>query len=131
MADPVTPIRRLYVQEVEGKGRGVFTSEAIAAGAVIEEAPVIVIPELGGTAFAPTRTIDRYLFKFGNDWMALALGYGSLYNHSYEPNARYETNLDRLTIVYTALRDIKEDEEILVNYNCDPDDRSPLWFQVK
>lgn len=130
MAEILTmPRHRLYVQEVPGKGRGVFTAEPIPGGAVIEVAPVIAIPELGGTAFSADRTIDRYLFKFG-DWMAVALGYGSLYNHSYEPNARYDPDVERLTITFVALRDIEANEEITTNYNRKVDDRSPLWFTV-
>ena len=61
---------------------------------------------------------------------ALALGYGSLYNHSYTPNARYFTNIENQSIDFYARKDIREGEEIMVNYNGDPEDQSPLWFEV-
>jgi SET domain-containing protein len=55
---------------------------------------------------------------------------GSLYNHSYTPNAVYAKQYDQLIITYTALRDIAAGEEILINYNGRPDDLDPLWFAV-
>jgi SET domain-containing protein len=42
------------------------------------------------------------------------LGYGSLYNHSYAPNA--ETLETPHELVITALRDIHEGDEIFINY---------------
>ncbi len=59
----------------------------------------------------------------------VALGYGSLYNHSYSPNARYEDANPR-TKLFIALRDIQPGEEIVVNYNADPNDRSDVGFAV-
>ena len=61
--------------------------------------------------------------------MALALGYGSLYNHSYKPNARYD-DVGPQTKEFTALRDIQPGEEITVNYNAEPKSRSAVWFEV-
>ena len=61
--------------------------------------------------------------------VALALGYGSLYNHSYRPNARYD-DIGQLTKIFTALRDIPPGEEITVNYNGDPSDRAAVAFEV-
>ena len=61
--------------------------------------------------------------------MALALGYGSLYNHSYQPNARYDDESGQ-TKVFTAIRDIEAGEEITVNYNGEPEDESPVGFEV-
>ena len=40
------------------------------------------------------------------------------------------TTSGRRTKVYTALRDIAPGEEITVNYNGDPSDRSPVGFDV-
>ena len=35
----------LYIENHEGKGRGIFTQESIPADTVIEIAPVIVMPQ--------------------------------------------------------------------------------------
>jgi SET domain-containing protein len=61
--------------------------------------------------------------------VAVALGYGSLYNHSYQPNARYDDESGK-TKVFSALRDIAPGEEIVVNYNGVPEDKTPVWFKV-
>ena len=58
-----------------------------------------------------------------------SLGYGSLYNHSYRPNARYDDEEGRI-MVFTALRDIGRGEEITVNYNGEPGDETPVGFEV-
>ena len=61
--------------------------------------------------------------------MALALGFGSLYNHSYRPNARYD-DVGRQAKAFTALRDIAAGEEVTVNYNGEPGLRRRVWFEV-
>jgi uncharacterized protein len=79
--------------------------------------------ELGGTR------LSNYCFAWGRDQVALALGYGSIYNHSYSPNARYD-DVGPQTKVFTALRDIEPGEEITVNYNGKPRSRTAVWFDV-
>lgn len=118
----------LYVAEVSGKGRGVFAREAIKAGECFEQAPVLVI-NLAQWEYIEQTFLFNYCYAWGDE-MALALGMGSLYNHAYNPNARYEKNLATTMMEYIALRDIAPGEEITVNYNGDPDDQDPLWFKV-
>lgn len=116
----------IEVKRVKGKGRGVFARRAIREGAVIERVPVLVVPYGDDDADS---SLTPYYFTWGEGTVALALGYGSLYNHSYQPNARYD-DVGRQTKVFTALRDIEPGEEITVNYNGDPDDRTPVAFEV-
>jgi len=114
-----------------GKGRGVFARRLIAAGEIFETAPVIVIPKEQWHDLEKTTFFD-YTFEWGPEGedAALALGQGSLYNHSYSPNARYTKRIDDLAIDFSALRQIEPGQEIFVNYNGDPNDRAPLWFPV-
>jgi uncharacterized protein len=116
-----------------GKGLGVFAASAIFAGEVIERAPVIVVCESGRGPVNPDSPIDHYYFRWGkdDDGLAIALGYGSLYNHSYQPNAVYVCLMNQRIIEFSALRNIRPGEEITVNYNRDPKDKSALWFEVK
>jgi SET domain-containing protein len=117
------------VRRVKGKGRGVFARRAIPEGEVIETCPVLVLPA-GQVGDDPARSaLAGYTFVWGRGTVALALGYGSLYNHSFQPNARYEDVAGR-TKRFVALRDIAAGEEITVNYNGEPGDRSPVWFDV-
>ncbi|MGH8371951.1 MAG: SET domain-containing protein [Gammaproteobacteria bacterium] len=119
----------LVVRHTGNKGRGVFAGADIAAGQLIEAVEVIVIPPAQIAALETTSLCDYY-YKWGEDSKsgALALGCASLYNHSYRPNARYVKQLERGLIEFFAIRDIKRDEEITINYNGDPDSRKGVWF---
>lgn len=112
-----------------GKGRGVFAARDIARGELIERAPVLVLPPSDADAVDDTM-LQPYLYEWGSDGESrgLPLGYGAVYNHSLEPNAWVEMDYDRAEMSVIALRDIGQGEEILVNYNGEPEDRGPGWF---
>lgn len=107
--------------------RGVFTTQDIAKGELIHEAPVIPFPNEEHVFIEKTLLAD-YVFEFGEDHTALLLGYGMLFNHSYQPNATYLINYENLTVDFYAHADIKAGEEILINYNGEVDNDTPLWF---
>src|SRR5207237_10466933 len=109
-----------------GKGRGVFARCAIKRGAVIERVPVAVMPIKLVVDGWKNPALSRYFYVWSKTTIAVSLGYGSLYNHSYTPNADYEQGTQ--VLVYRALRDIKPGEEITVNYNGSPADRRPVGF---
>lgn len=119
-----TPL--IYMDESPGKGRGVFAKINIKKGQKIEEVPVIFMKSDEFHDTNPSDVGENYVYYWDEDRVAVALGYGSLYNHAYEPNADYE--FDEHTISYIAMRDIAQDEEIFINYENDPDDQSPLPF---
>jgi hypothetical protein len=75
--------------------------------------------------------LSDYYFLWRKDppELAIALGNGSLFNHSFAPNAHFERDLPRTRILFRALRDIAKGEEITVNYNGEPDDPEPVWFE--
>lgn len=116
------------VVPIAGKGRGVVAVRRIVRGELIESAPVVVVPAGQMTQIDGT-VLKHYVYDWA-DGVAVALGNGSIYNHSYAPNAIYTRRFDAHALEYTALRDIEAGEEILINYNGDPDDRTPLWFTV-
>lgn len=115
------------VRRTRNKGRGVFARRRIAEGEVFETCPVLVLPARTIEDFSVG--VGPYVFLWGRGTVALALGYGSLYNHSFEPNARYE-DVRGPTKLFVAIRDVLAGEEITVNYNGEPGDRSPVWFEV-
>lgn len=117
----------LYVAPSPLHGFGVFTDEPIAPGDVIEECPVLVIPA------DQRHLIDQTIFSgYYYEWDigagALALGFGSLYNHSYRPTARYDPADGSPVLVISAVRAIKPESEITINYNGNPRSRKRLWF---
>ena len=72
-------------------GNGVFTSQAIAADTVIEVSPVIVMKQSERKLLDQTLLHD-YIFEWGDNkrQCCVALGYVSLYNHSFHSNCEYE-----------------------------------------
>lgn len=122
-------IPTLYISESEISGRGVFSTEDIVAGSVIEICPIVLLPPDQLKAIESTELYDYY-FQWGEDEKscAIALGYGSLYNHSFSPNARYYTDFEADTLDIIALVDIPAGDELTFNYNGEPDDLSPVWF---
>jgi len=121
----------LEVRDTHSRGRGVFALAPIPAGTLIETADVIPIQAAEIQAIEAC-VLANYYFRWGEDDRqgAIALGYGSIYNHSYSPNARYVKHFDRGTIDFVALRDIAAGEEIRTNYNGEPDSRKMVWFEV-
>ncbi|TKC16113.1 SET domain-containing protein [Robertmurraya kyonggiensis] len=107
--------------------RGVFATCDIKKGTLIHEAPVIAYPNEQHEHIEKTLLAD-YAFEYGINHTAILLGYGMLFNHSYEPNATYDINFDNHTFDFFAYKDIKAGEEILINYNGDVDDQEKLWF---
>ena len=56
---------------------------------------------------------------------ALALGLGSMFNHSTKAqNVRWSRNIEQDYIVYTSLRDIEAGEELCISYGS-----RALWFE--
>ncbi len=123
-------IPSLYFAASPLGGRGVFSAAPIPEGSLIEICPVIVCPQEDLPIIHCTRLHDYY-FLWGDDQKecAIALGFGSLYNHSFDPNAIYMPDFNGDVITFYSLRDIEAGEEITVNYNGDPEDPQPLWFE--
>lgn len=113
------------------KGRGVFTSKKIAAGTVIEVSPVIDLSVKERKQIEGTK-LYHYIFEWGTSkrQACVALGYVSMYNHSFEPNCEYEQDYEARTMLVRTIRDVKKGEELLFSYNGNPADKSPLWFKT-
>lgn len=107
--------------------RGVFATRDISEGELLHVAPVIPYPNDQHEHIEKTLLAD-YVFEYGINHTALLLGYGMMFNHSYEPNAIYNINFDNHSFDFYAYKDIKAGEEILINYNGEVDNRDPLWF---
>ena len=117
----------LYVRPSPLGGRGIFTSALIPASGIVELAPVIELTAADRERIHATGLHDYY-FIWGAG-AAIALGYGSLYNHSPSPNLDYELDYDFGQIRFSALRDIAAGEELLIDYKAG-DEREGLWFAV-
>lgn len=117
----------LYINSTSERGRGVFTAIEVPKGSTIEICPVIVLPAKDYQKIHDSFLHDYYFIWQGENETALALGYGSLYNHDNNSNADYEMDFEAQTISIIAQRDIDADEEITIDYTNGVD-RSTLWF---
>jgi SET domain-containing protein len=120
----------IFVRKVRGMGRGVFASRAFRKAELIEVCPVILLPgitdeeQLGG--------MRKYVFQWHvtGDVLAIALGYGSLYNHDPNPNAEFTLRHARNEIVFRAVRKIEPGEQILIDYRWDETDYAAFRKKV-
>ena len=108
---------KVYADKSPIHGWGVFAKEDIIEGEVFEECPILTLPIEKGEV---TSLLIDYRFNWpqGNDWQeqVLALGYGSLYNHSNDPNAFWVSDIENRIFKFVSNREIKQGEEIFVWY---------------
>lgn len=125
-------IPHIYIANSPNKGRGVFAARPLKKGEPIELCPVLVLSN-EDTELIIRSKLYHYYFVWGDDSRrsGLALGFGSLYNHSYQANARYQVDYEAETLEIFAYRDIEAGEEIFINYNGEPNDPEPVWFDKK
>lgn len=121
----------ICIKDTGKYGRGIFATRDIKTGELIEVSPVLTSLK-NEWKYLKKTVLHDYCFSWGENYedTAIALGFGSLFNHSYTPNATYTNNVDNLSIDFYAISDINNGHEITINYNEDSEDNSPLWFNV-
>jgi SET domain-containing protein len=119
----------LYIKNIKGKGRGVFSMEDIPAHTIIEISPVIVMSAADRMHLDKTLLHD-YIFEWGEkkNQCCMALGFIPMYNHSYASNCEYVMNFKKKNIFIQTVRNVKKEEELTINYNGDWDDDKKVWF---
>lgn len=122
----------LFIAPTQKMGRGVFTSENIEAGTIVEMSPVIVMTDEERKLLDQT-TLHDYIFEWGEEKKecCMALGYVAVYNHSYNSNCEYEMDYDHSIISIKAVSHVAAGEELFINYNGDGNDQKALWFDAK
>lgn len=124
---------KVYIgkSKIPNSGRGVFALQNIKNGEIIECCPIIAIPE-ADTEYLGQSILVTYFFYFGSkkERSGIALGFGSIYNHSYRPNAKFKIREKEKLIDFIALKNITKGEEITFNYKGSGNQsKSPLWFE--
>lgn len=129
------PSSKIYIapSTIANAGRGVFAKKHIKKNDVIERCPVVLVQEEEIPHLRNTELLNYY-FMWGEDHhhhkAAICLGFGSMYNHSYTPNATYIKVIEDEYIDFMSLVPIKKGEEITINYNHgDPHNKSTLWIK--
>tara|TARA_Y100000592_G_scaffold100145_1_gene178835 strand:- start:3819 stop:4199 length:381 start_codon:yes stop_codon:yes gene_type:complete len=106
----------IHVKKSKGRGWGVFTTEKIKKGDIVEECiiPYDVLP-IGSTAMQNY----RYVWPSRETYSAycIALGFGCIYNHSSKnPNIDWDIDSDERIMRFTAIKDIKAGDELMFDY---------------
>lgn len=121
----------IYVSDTgTALGRGVFTDSSYYSGEIVEIAPVVLL-DLKTQPFPGT--IRRLVYNWSKTHVALALGYGSLYNHSDQPNLFFTRGKNGLSITFKTLREIKAGEQLTISYDYLGDGENPRkksWFEI-
>ena len=109
------------VRDLTGpKALGVFALRNFEAGTLVEACPVVLLRGRWDSLPVPLkdRVFDWEDLAGQGRWLALALGYGSLYNGGNPANMRYEAVPEaRSFIQFIADRAISAGEELTVNYS--------------
>ena len=112
--DAVKPPHVFVADTYSKTGRGVFSQRRFSKGETVELSPVFVIKEKDKEI--PTAFRNRVFNWSNTPYLAIALGYGSLYNHRDTPNLQYDFCTEINAIRFIALRDIDPREELTINY---------------
>lgn len=111
---------KIQVKSSEIHGLGVFATEDINENEMIEECPILFLPTKKGEM---NYVLIDYTFQWPkiDDWTnhVIALGYGSLYNHSDSPNAEWFSDEEKTVFKFVSLKPIKKGEEITIYYGGD------------
>lgn len=135
----VTKIQGLTVLKIKKSslgGYGVFATRHIKAGTIVERAHCIAFSLESWHHLKQFDFPGNYAFHWGGEGtdcepcMVIATGYGSIFNHSYSPNVRYEDHPE-FKKHFIALVDIPRGCELTINYNGDHKDPTPIWFDTK
>jgi hypothetical protein len=104
--------------------RGVFARQDIQPGEVVERCPMIQMeyrskyqldPQIFNYLYAQPPCKCNECQKHGMI-MHMVLGYGMMYNHQDNPNAKWKFNYSQLFADVIAVRPIKNNEEIFLSY---------------
>ena len=131
---------KVEVKDSEIHGLGVFATERIEKDEIIEECHLITLPINKDT---PADLLINYRFNWPHgrpegilrgiielklengetlkatlpeEGNVIALGYGSIYNHNDNNNARWRNHPRCKAFQFVATRDIEPSEEICLNY---------------
>lgn len=105
--------------------RGVFAAEYIKKGERIDSCDLILIPA-SELKFIEKTVLNNYIYDWTNEYYCLVANRLTLINHSFSPNVEYRRDFKNKRMNYFAVKDIKKGEELLINYNGEPDDKTPI-----
>ena len=106
--------KRLFVAKSPMKDAewGVFTDSFIPKGTTIEIARTLKLKN--EHLFQDGNIMNDYVFKLDDKHSLIALGFGSLFNHSENPLVSYKVTDGK--VFYYTLQDVFPNDEITISY---------------
>jgi len=106
--------KRLFVKKSPMKDAewGVFTDSFIPKGTTIEIARTLKLKN--EHLFQDGNIMNDYVFKLDDKHSLIALGFGSLFNHSENPLVSYKVTDGK--VFYYTLQDVFPNDEITISY---------------
>lgn len=107
-----------------------FATQKISKGTLIDKSPVLVFDLNEVEKHTSQTCLQHYTYywpnpKGGAQTQAMALGLGSMFNHSsLRQNVIWQRDVENGLIVYIAHRDIEAGEELCISYG-----NARLWFK--
>lgn len=110
----IKPLYKLEVRFIdEEKGFGVFANQNIKKNSIIEVCYSLKLKK----SEIQHPNFDYLFYSKKTEEHYFPFGYGSIYNHSNEPNINWELTLPEMGIIeFFSIKDIKKGEELTHNY---------------
>lgn len=115
----------LHIISNTPKGRGVFAGRTIRSGTIVETCPVLLLDPKENAEHIEKTALYHYTYNWPitNEngkplkTQAVVFGLGSMFNHSTQnQNVGWQRDLSNQLVIYRALRDIQEGEELCISY---------------
>ncbi len=109
---------KIVIQKHPIKGRAVFATEPIMKGEIIETCELLLLK-----LESVPEELEGYAYQYSKGTAAIALGNGSLLNHSKKANCDFSFNYKKQHLYIRAKKVIKAGEEITINYRYDSESK--------
>jgi SET domain-containing protein len=121
---------KLVVASSPIHGLGVFATQSISSGEIIEECHFITFETIAeDPIFNDYRFIVGRSEKLGCVTYGLLLGFGGIYNHSETPNINWRHDPEKNCFTFFALVDINQGDE-LCSYYGGPDYWKSIGMEI-
>ncbi len=109
---------KTFVKDTRLKGRGVFAAADIKKNELIEACHLILMDlnDVHGS-------LESYIYEYSTNTAAIALGNGSLYNHSDDPNSEFDFDFKKKILKVRAKKMIMKGSEITVDYGYSEEEK--------
>jgi tRNA-specific adenosine deaminase 3 len=113
-------LMKYVIKQNQEYGRYIESIKTISRGEIVSVCELLVLSQVDTVSVNKTE-LQYYTFSYNETQDCLVLGDGEIFNHSDTPNVSYqiETIDGRSKMVFKALQDIGQFEQLFINYSAD------------